>query len=69
MAKIVDFDIETARMGQTVRHVESQQHYIVAAVIADRAIVRSVRGQLGIVGQGCLDPNDFVEVKHNRYMI
>jgi len=57
-----DFTVSTARMGDTVRHVKSQRHYIVAGLLGGRAVVKSPRGQLGIIGDGCLDESDFLRL-------
>lgn len=66
--KIVNFKVQTAHMGQTVRHIKSQQHYIVGAVLGGRAILKSPRGGLGVVGEGCLSEEEFVGLEFGPYV-
>lgn len=68
--KIRDFDISTARLGQTLRHAISQNCYTVADVRPAKGehdtfvVVKSVRGQLAVVGSEFIDPDGFVELVH-----
>lgn len=66
--KVRNFDIATARLGQTLRHVASQQCYTVVRVMSpmnghDTAVtVKSPRGQFAFVGTEYVDPDQFVEL-------
>lgn len=60
MFTVNDFQIETARLGQTVRHVLSQKCFTVADVRSQHVVVKSTHGQFGIVGPGALPVSEFV---------
>lgn len=66
--KVRNFDISTARLGQTLRHAVSQQCYTVADVRPAKGehdtfvVVKHPRGGLGIVGSEFIDPDNFVEL-------